>query len=266
MSDADWTNEDRLLLEALDEVAAGGSVEERESARREVEAVLALLPYGLEPVDAPEGLRSRILDAVDGAAAGATATAARPWIRPAQAAPPAWPLRLAAGLGIVLLGVSAWLVTEVNRHQATIARLSEAQAREAVPVVDPATLEARDTLALITAPGTEICALKPTGEEETTPEASGVLYVAADHQHWYLTLRGLEPAPRDRTYQLWFHSEDGPVSAGTFRVESGRAVELGSETMPQGTRAVAVTLEGPGGSPAPSGPRVLWGDEVMTIL
>jgi anti-sigma-K factor RskA len=36
--------------------------------------------------------------------------------------------------------------------------------------------------------------------------------------------------------------------------------------MPRGTRAVVVTLEPAGGSPQPSGPQVLAGDQMQELL
>ena len=121
---------------------------------------------------------------------------------------------------------------------------------------------ARDQLAFVTQPGVEVCPLRPRAAVEGDPY--GVLYVAPDHQHWYLALRGLEPQPEGQAYQLWFVVEDGAVSAGTFTVE-GDQVELGSESMPEGTRGVMVTLEDASGSERPSGPEVLFGDEVMRL-
>jgi len=56
------------------------------------------------------------------------------------------------------------------------------------------------------------------------------------------------------------------VSGGIFRVTKDEAVHLGSPTMPEGTTAALVTVEPPDGRDQPTGPVVLYGDEVMRIL
>lgn len=57
------------------------------------------------------------------------------------------------------------------------------------------------------------------------------------------------PAPADgRTYELWFVRDDGPVAAGVFDVEDGRATAVLSGEMHAGD-AIAVTVEQAGGSP-----------------
>lgn len=93
-----------------------------------------------------------------------------------------------------------------------------------------------------------------------------MLYVAADHQHWYLALHGLQPSQAGRRYQLWFLSDRGPVSAGLFDAAAGAPVGLSSETMPSGTRAVSVTLELATGSRTPTGPQVLYGEGLVKML
>jgi anti-sigma-K factor RskA len=93
-----------------------------------------------------------------------------------------------------------------------------------------------------------------------------MLFVAADHQHWMFAVEGLAPAPDLQEYQLWFLVGERPVSGGTFRVETGRRVELSSPTMPAGTTAVAITLEPRGGMPRPTGPQVLFGDRLIEVL
>lgn len=58
------------------------------------------------------------------------------------------------------------------------------------------------------------------------------------------------PAPAEgRTYELWFVRGDGPVPAGVFDVEDGRATAVLDGEMQAGD-AIAVTVEQAGGSPA----------------
>jgi hypothetical protein len=182
-----------------------------------------------------------------------------------------WALPLAAGLVFALLGLSGWQYVQLERQRGTIdrlaAQLDQAHQRTAQLAEYQGRLESVDSrLALVTSSGVEVCTLKPVGDPAPA-ESRGVLFVAADHQHWYLKVEGLVPCPQGRSYQLWFINQDGvPVSAGTFDPKVGVRVELSSETMPAGTVAVSITLEPAGGSPEPSGPAVLYGDEAMRIL
>ena len=58
----------------------------------------------------------------------------------------------------------------------------------------------------------------------------------------------------------------GPVSAGVLEVGAEGRLEVGADWMPEGSEAVFVTLERDGAAAEPSGPRVLFGDEVMHLL
>lgn len=190
---------------------------------------------------------------------------------------PVWLQALAAGLALCVLGLG-WVAAsqrtalgaQVDRVDRLEAELRAAQAETALAAVAPEEFEAmRSRFALLSDLGTEICALKPpTGTEAPQPAARGLMFVAADHQHWYIKAEGLAPVAAGQTYQLWFvvSDEAPPVSAGTFTVEPEREIELGSPQMPVGTKAVVVTVEPEGGTEEPTGPVVLYGDEVMQLL
>ena len=62
---------------------------------------------------------------------------------------------------------------------------------------------------------------------------------------------GLDTAPGEKIYQLWLLRGDGPVSAGTFDVEDGRALVRTDHRIGDFT-GVAVTVEPEGGSPQPT--------------
>jgi hypothetical protein len=119
-------------------------------------------------------------------------------------------------------------------------------------------------LRLVTTPGTAFCRLGPT---PGTPAhaAAGLLYVAADHQHWFLRARNLPAPGPGRAYQLWFLVGQRPVRAGSFELAGDEAV-LSSPTMPEGTTAAMVTIE-----PAevagdrPSGPVILYGRDMAAL-
>ena len=198
--------------------------------------------------------------------------------RPIVARRWAWPAVAAlAAAAIALGGLSANLWQELGRTREQLRR-QEADRRELagrVAQLEGAAAAAgsreelaalRAQLALVTAPTTEVCPLRPPVGQPLAAEARGLLYVAADHQHWYLRAQGLEPPGEGRVYHLWFIVGDRPVSAGTFRLE-GTEGEMTSPTMPEGTQAAAVSVE-PEGSlgERPTGPIVLYGSEMSRLL
>ncbi len=182
-----------------------------------------------------------------------------------------WALPLAAGLVFALLGLSGWQYVQLEKQRQTIDRLADQLDQVHQQTTKLAEYQGRldsvdSRLALVTSSGVEVCTLKPVADPAPA-DSRGVLFVASDRQHWYLKIEGLLPCPQGRSYQVWFINQEGvPVSGGTFDPKVGVRVELSSETMPAGTVAVSITLEPAGGSPEPSGPAVLYGDEAMRIL
>ncbi|HVS02859.1 MAG TPA: anti-sigma factor [Thermoanaerobaculia bacterium] len=266
---------------------AGGTVDPAEL--REQVAAWAALAWALPPASPAPATRERILARVavepapQGAApsAAGAAAAARPLASSRSVRPGRWPVALAACLAVALLGVgwlAAWLHQQLDLQRAALAaaerRLERLESELAGgPVETVADVRRRldeigRQLALVTTPGTEVCPLRPPlGRQAPAPAARGLLFVADDHQHWYLRVEGLTPLAAGQEYQLWFLAGDGrQVSAGTFRIAEGAPAEISSETMPAGTRAVTITLEPAGGAATPSGPVVLYGEEAMRLL
>jgi hypothetical protein len=210
----------------------------------------------------------------DPAAAPAAASASLPPAPAAKKAGRGW-MALAATLLLALAGTCGWLYRGLL-DQETIARLrvernlarqqaGRVRSRLERRTADLAAL--RDNVAVATSPAVEVCALRPIAP--AVPEASGasgVIFVAADHQHWYLSLHGLQPAGPGKVYQLWFMGDQGPVSGGTFSAITGATSELGSAHMPAGIKEVKVTLESGAGSATPSGPEVLHSAEPFRVL
>lgn len=275
---------DELILELLGELegAERESIDapsgldgiDRERLRRLDVELLGSLPLALEPVEPRSGLRAELL----AAAAGGAQAGVTPFVRPARERPfrpHGWVLPLAATLAVAGLGLAGLLFGQLQAQKQTVADLqaeleSVRGSAAQVAVLRENMHEAKRQLALVGTRGVEVCPLRP---REAGPAAGaegpwGVLYVAPDHQHWYLSVHGLEPSPEGHAYQLWFVADGRPVSAGTFSVEPGDPVELSSETMPAGTSAVLVTLEPTGGAAEPRGPEVLFGDgaEAMRVL
>ena len=299
--------EDPIILEVLEALSRwpphrpAAESPERATLRRLHTELLGLLAYAEEPIPPPPAARSGLLDrlrgeetvAVMGAAGGGgrgreggaadapasgrtltgpgttltgpgTAQRGRAWLR--------WAFPLAAVLALCLLGLSAFLYQRLQgqerRLERLAGRLAGVEERDLARTAARSELEElRDQLALVSSPGVEICVLRPVAGSPAPPAARGVLYVAADHQHWYLAVEGLEPGPEGRGYRLWFVTDEGAVGAGSFEVGAAARVALGSETMPANTRAAQVTLEAPGPDEAarPGGTVVLYGDEMMRI-
>ena len=67
-----------------------------------------------------------------------------------------------------------------------------------------------------------------------------------------LLVEGMDPAPRDHTYELWLIEDEAATSAGLFDVDGdGRTLQLIDGDL-VGAGAVGVTVEPAGGSPQPT--------------
>lgn len=284
---ADVAEEMLRLLDAPDPLAALAEEPGREEASAELRELLeawAAMPLALEPSVPSAATRERLLARVraeDAPAAplpfaGAAERDVSPdegrgdssrasWLDRAQP----WLLPLAATLIVALLGVSAGLWSRLDDQSRRIARLTERVeelSAEPAAVAVQARLEALEQyLRVVSTPGVEVCPLRLTATQASSSATRGILYVAPNHQHWYLALSGLPPAPEGQSYHLWFFVDGRPVSAGAFEVRPGEIVRLGSDTMPEGARAVGVTLEPREEMERPSSEPILFGDEVMRV-
>lgn len=189
------------------------------------------------------------------------------------AAPPrrSWPLALAASLVLVLGGLCGWLLQQRAEQQVTIETLRaevEGERRRAdqaaaeMNQVNQRMERMRTNFSLVTAPAVTVSPLHPVGEPS---RARGMLFVAPDHQHWYMAVHELPPAAPGRDYQLWWVANGQTFSGGTFDTRPGETMELSSETMPANTSDVLITLEAEGGASAPTGPEILRAAGVYDI-
>jgi len=267
------------------------AVVESETLSRLYLETLGLLPFALPPVPPRPEVSHRLMALVTATAtssgpAAAGREARPPIATPAPAPVPArrqatarpsrssrWPLALAAALILALTGVCGWLASGLREQQAAVARLAgqrnaalrragEMEARLGRLRSQVASM--RDSLAVVTSPAAEVCNLHPAAPE--AGNASGVLFVAADHQHWTMSVRGLRPPAGGKVYQLWFVADRGMVSGGTFDARPGHPMELASAHMPAGTKGVKITLEDSPGAPAPSGPDVMRNADTLHAL
>jgi hypothetical protein len=280
------SSEDRTILAVLDSLerepgeplASDDSSETAETLARLYTEVLGLVPSELDPVAPKPELKARLLSAIQPGAPAVSAAEPRPipprpMISRAPSSAPRvamvqrrrsiWPAALAASLILALGGYCGWLLTEQTRLKGTIADLQgevaaeRLRAEQAMAGMRTATERMRENFQLVTTPAVAVSPLRPVGDEASP--ARGLLFVAADHQHWYLALHDCPPAGQGRDYQLWWITDGGIYSGGTFDPRAGEKVELYSKTMPDNTRGVMVTLETEGGVRAPTGPEILRG-------
>ncbi len=183
----------------------------------EYEAVLGLLPHGLQHQSPPPEARAWVMSR-----AHASTIAARPlrqswWQRFAQQLYQLNPLRLAvtAGLVIALAGLAFWNV-QLQQQLSLVQQSANVNGR--------------------------VFALAGTGIKE----ASARLYVEPGLQRGELDVTGLPLLPEDRVYQLWFARPGQPTeTGGAFRVDAqGQVVAQVSVPVPLAeVSAIAVTEE-----------------------
>jgi anti-sigma-K factor RskA len=93
------------------------------------------------------------------------------------------------------------------------------------------------------------------------PQAAGVLILGADSRTGTLAVRGLAALEAGQQYQLWLIRDGVRTSGGVFSVDvSGSGTVLVAAPLPLTTYpAFGITIEPTGGSPGPTGSRVLGG-------
>jgi hypothetical protein len=148
----------------------------------------------------------------------------------------------------------------IQSLQSEMARLNEERNR-LLAVLQLRQRQSDQTVRLISffsIPGTRLIQLSGT---ESAPAASGYLLLDRNNRV-LLSESGLPVLPRGRTYQLWFVRTRGTpvVSAGLFGGGVGpTSVELSPGNLANSLSAVAVTDEPSGGSPLPTGHKLLIG-------
>ena len=296
--------EDRAALEALALLEAeapeealgapsepGAPDDAGETLRRLYAEALGLLALAPEAAEPAAGARERLLAALAAGAAsepasppepertsGAEVTPIAEW---AAAGPPprrggraaTWLAAVAAVLALAAVGLAGWLWLELAASRASLARLETDRARLAERLDAQEDLIRRaggsgEFLAAVATPGVEVCPLRPVGDPPMMPRAYAVLYMPPGSGEWYLLASNLEPD--QGVYKVWIHTPDGAVPMGLL--QAGKAATLELDLPPALDErhdlmlSIAVTLEPSPDMPEPSGPMVLLGDEVMTVL
>ena len=203
------------------------------AAYRTIVADLALVVPELEP---PAGLKQQILNQAGGqkmtriASPGFFARLGQPFqqVLAALSRSPGFALASLA-LVIVLAAGNLLLFNQVSQH-------NQAQL---------------DGLRTITLSGTE-----------NSPGASGLLVISKDGQYGTLVADGLTELTPDQAYQLWLIRDGKRDNGGTFTVDhDGYGGLWVKSPQPLGNyQAFGITIEPAGGSPGPTGPKVLGGE------
>lgn len=199
---------------------------------RSYQLVAEQLAGGVPQRNPPVGLRAAILQK----AAAATVLAPRPaplaWLR--ALARPLSPLAGALGLVVIFVLVGLNLALWQQLRQATSAN---------TPVAEFAEFR----LVRMSAPD--------------KADVTGLLVIDEEGDFGTLVVDGLKPLSQEQQYQLWLIKDGKRTSGGVFSVQdSGYGMLRVDSPIPLiQYQSFGVTIEPAGGSPGPTGPKVLGG-------
>ncbi len=205
-----------------------------EDCRAELRAyrqVVEDLPLAMVQVDPPAGLKDKILQQAASSKKPESARSSTNWWKEFKTrllpATPVW--GVVSLVLIVLLGASNFVLWQ---------RLNQVETEH-------------NRLATVPLMGTDL-----------TPAATGMLVISADGEHGTLVVDGLPVLDASQQYQLWLIKDGQRTSGGVFSVdEEGYGSLWISSTEPLVSyQGVGITIEPEGGSPAPTGERVLGGE------
>lgn len=195
----------------------------------EYRSIVGMLPYAAAPSEPPPFLREGVLRSIRNERA-----------RRHRVRLPRFGYRFASALAAcALLLLLIWNV-------GLQLRADHAPARPEAAISD-----------ILSQPGLVTYAMEP---QPNAPNASGRIYLSPDRQEAAMSVWRLPPLPPDQTYQLWFQLDDQTrVSITTFSVDAKGAavVRLNVPRMARPYVQCGITLEPRGGSPQPTGPRML---------
>jgi len=100
--------------------------------------------------------------------------------------------------------------------------------------------------------------IRLTGSE-VVPEAMGIIYISADGRNGTLIVDQLPQLAPEQQYQLWLVKDGERASGAVFSVDNDgyRGLQIISTQPLQDFNAFGITIEPAGGSPGPTGDRVL---------
>ena len=210
--------------------------------RDRLEQTLGLVGMTVEPVEAPAGLRGRILGQLG------DAEDEEPFEAPVTMIPQRSVIRRLSQFGfaaaaVLLVGVLAWGILMQHDLNSTQDSLNSAEARQATNAELLANVV--QTIPMVA---------------DSSPNAYGTLYIGSQTNRALLVVEQLPPTPSNKMYQVWLNSGSTRVSAGLFSVDSsGSAMVMIAAPQPLSTyQSLGITSEpAPKGSTTPTGSRVI---------
>lgn len=96
---------------------------------------------------------------------------------------------------------------------------------------------------------------------QAAPDATGVIVLSLDGEYGTLVVDQLPPLDAEHQYQLWLIDDDQRTSGGVFSVsdEGYGSIEIVSAEPLNSYSAFGISIEPTGGSPGPTGQKVLGG-------
>lgn len=203
---------------------------------KEYEAVADALPLAVAVMDPPPALKDRLMAQIDTSPLAerpaadegvqqlswwtTTANTLREWFGVS-----AWRPVLAGGLVLIIVALT---LGNILQYQ---------ESRPSIPAWRRAIL---------------------TGSE-LAPEARGIIYISPDGKNGTIVVDGLPDLEPDQQYQLWLILDGQRDSGAVFSVNADgyRGLEIEAPIPLRDYSAFGVTIEPAGGSPGPTGQRVL---------
>jgi anti-sigma-K factor RskA len=214
---------------------------------------IALLALAVDPVEPSPGVKESLMRQLMASAEGHET-----WQRPEEPhrvryRATRWWTAIWAPAAVAFACITIFLVVENRKldQQLDGMRADVAQLQSQVQ-------DTEANVALFSAKDTVRVALAPSKDFRGT--SASVRYNARLGKAFYSDSLST-PAPPDKSYQLWLVPADGkPISAGILNPTSGTGSEMFVSVPPNTqAKAFAVTEEPLGGSPQPTGPKILVG-------
>ncbi|MHB8645213.1 MAG: anti-sigma factor [Thermomicrobiales bacterium] len=199
----------------------------------EYRSIVGLLPYAAAPSEPPPYIREGVLRTIR-----SERTTRRRFSLP--------PVRYRFISAFAACALALLLVWNIGLQ----VRTSPAPANASASISD-----------ILSQPGLMTYAMEP---QPAAPNASGRVYLTPGLKQAAISVWKLPPLPPDHTYQLWFQLDaQTRVSITTFSVDAkgSAVVRLDVPRMNRPYVQCGITLEPQGGSPTPTGPRMLSSQE-----